>query len=1616
MGINPIEVAENVKKNYTSYLETFFPLSDPSFKESFRQALQDGEPLVKGPILEATPPYLKGASIAELMDEGVLSPLFKDLDNEREFPIHRKLFSHQEEALRKAILAHRNIIVATGTGSGKTEAFLIPILDHLLRQRERGELTPGVRALILYPMNALANDQMKRLRRLLRGIPYVTFGRYIGETPYEDEQAEEYFKSVFPGEPRLENELLSRRAMQASPPHILLTNYAMLEYLLLRPDDHVFFDRQHYDTWRFIVLDEAHIYNGAKGTEIGFLLRRLRERVVGGERSRLLCIATSATMARGKEDYPLVAEFATALFDESFEWEDDDPSRQDIISASPSPLGEPSEGIVSPPPTFYSDLRDALGKGGGEFERFLMTIAVPADLRSELEEAKERVYSDDLEKKTALLDALLRRDARVAKLKAALLEQPLYLDQAASLIFPDLPPEEKDDALVSLVDLAIRCTGEERLLPARYHLFVRAVEGPFVQFLPQKKVHLTRRFQVEEPQGIFPAFEAASCINCGGLFLVGRIDDENGARYLKEAPAYDTDPQATVESYFFIASTESSTVIDEDEVVHEGTETPEEVENLLFLCPRCGVVSAEGEISFRCDCDAQTQYIKLIPVGKGRNARKYCPSCSAPATAVHRFLTSQDAACGVLATALYQSLPEKMIIEYMGAEELEDEWTSAAHTVSECRGGRQLLVFSDSRQDAAFFATFLQESYYRLLRRRLMVEVLERSSENMSSEFWKLTDMANEVRKLAERYELFDPTMSSQEKREEALKWVMLEFLRLERRHCLEELGLMFFDLNLPGDLILPRPLLRDWGLSEDEVNTLLAILLDSARTGGAIEFPETVNPEDDMFRPRNREYYLVKRAGERRPQVLGWIPSESRYTNRRLDFLRRLASEVDDSLDCLSTLDGIWRYLTAENQSFMRSGKLVRKSPKGMGDVFQISHTFWSPKPGMGRCGEGWYRCDGCGRVTHLNLRDICPLTLGCSGRLRPSEPWIEMSDNHYYRLYTRLEPMPMRVEEHTAQLKSRRAGELQQHFIKGLVNVLSCSTTFELGVDVGELEAVLLRNVPPAPSNYLQRAGRAGRRTESTAIALTYAQRRSHDLNYFKDPLKLVQGRIKPPVFYMENEKIARRHVHAMVLSMYFREHPERFRQVQDFFFASEEPVCKEIDRYISTNLEQITEAIRKVVPEQSHASLGINSGSWKEHLIGEDGCLTLAWEEIRDEISTLDRIYEEKTRKQEYADNILRLKKTLLERYLIQHLSTRGVIPKYGFPVDVVELQILGSSQAADNVELSRDLRIAIAEYAPGSEVIAGGRTWKSYGLKRIATREWETFDYAICNECGMYQRRRSEEQADLGTCEGCGSALAGPGSGRSTRGSFIDPIFGFVTSQRWEPSKPGLNRPRKLHTTRAHFYSQDRLDTDSEALEIRPGTIKIRGTIKNNGRLAVINPAPFLVCHTCGFAVPMPARRKEHANAYGVKCGGTLEARRLGHEFLTDIAAIEVDGLKREERYWLSMLYALLEGVATAIGISRDDIDGCLYPYKGSSLNPALIIFDNVPGGAGHVRRLLSSESVFLDALTEARRRVAECECHPYASCYECLRNYQNQYYHKDLSRGAALKMFDDLGIS
>jgi ATP-dependent helicase YprA (DUF1998 family) len=1535
-----IATAEHLSLTYRRYLRSLLPVRDPKLARALRDAIVGSPLLTKGPVLEATPPYATGASLRGLIADGVLPGGFARLAGSA-LPLDRPLYAHQEQAIRKAA-AGRNLVVATGTGSGKTESFLLPILSALVAERDAGTLGPGVRALVLYPMNALANDQVRRLRQVLAGTPDITFGRYTGETPERPVEGASIFEALNPGEARLPNELLSRAEMRDTPPHVLLTNYAMLEYLLLRPADVDLFEGPQGGHWRFVVLDEAHVYDGAKAEEVGMLLRRLKHRVFqqGEPGGCLQAIATSATVG----DSPAaVMEFAGKLFDAPFEWHPGDPARQDLVQATRVAVRD-------------GPIRDAPGLG-------------PEDA------------------------------AGLGRVRVLLAGGPLpFTDLAASAAV-------SGPRLAELVALgaATRDASGAPVLSARYHLFARATEGAFTCLTDGPAggaasgphVALARREIC--PDCSAAVFEFGCCKRCGAVHLTGVIERDAGGEYFTSRVA-----RGDRRSWLLLGGRQealnTAQAVDEDDAAfEEAAEQDAKDTRDAVLCGKCGALhthAATGAAAAPCGCSAaHLRAVRRLPVRSG--TPRGCVSCGARGAGMIRLLESgNEASAAVLATALYQALPAA------------DEFAGRPG------GGRKLLAFSDSRQAAAFFAPYLESSHALVQQRRLILDGLARATASDPS--CSVDDLIESVAAAAGAVGAFGRRESRQARRREAARWVLRELIALDERQSLEGLGLLRVALDVDPAWRAPAPLLA-LGLTVGECWLLLSELARTLRLQGALSMPEEVDPADEMFDPRRGPIYVRVDGAEARLKVLSWLPT--RGVNRRLDYVRRvLAALGSEDAEPRETLAGCWRALTASGDGWLAGSALPR-----IGQAYQVDHTWLTLAPG-GRSGPGGggelYQCDVCRRRAAASLRGICP-TLRCDGRLLPVTAATDNDDEHYRVLYQRTAPVSLTAREHTAQWTGLEAAGIQQRFLAGEVNVLSCSTTFELGVDVGALNAVLLRNMPPTTASYIQRAGRAGRRAGSPALVLTYAQRRSHDLSRYASPETMLTGQVRAPYVPLGNPRIDRRHAHSVALAAFFRDAKEHagqeWKTAGDFFLgggpdaAASRPGASPsqlVRGFLTPVPDDVDAALRAVLPKSAQEQIGLDSGAWVDEL---DALLSAVRAELAQDVALFEERRKDafESRRSDLAARFERSINTITRRSLIGFLANRNILPKYGFPVDTVELRTAHcDSQVGARLELTRDLSVAIHEYAPGAELVAGGVLWRSAGIYRLPGRELITRSYTVCRGCQHYREGGDGLEP---ACTACGR----PADGLVRE--YCVPEFGFVADPR--TTKPGTAPPQRCWNGAVHVVS-----LGAELAETRwrsPDGAMAWCHSGTRGRLVSLSEGPggagFLICDWCGWGGPNHGRApKSHVSPLrGKPCTGPLRWRSLAHTYETDIVRVQLDapgldGTGAERARWHSLLYALLEGCAEGLEISRGDIDGVV--HAGVDGRNGLVLFDTVPGGAGSAARIAASLDV---AAESALRRVSACDCGRETSCYGCLRTPGNERYHEDLSRGAALAILQAL---
>ena len=1084
----------------------------------------------------------------------------------------------------------------------------------------------------------------------------------------------EAFAKNYPSELDLDNELKSRQVMQASPPHILLTNYAMLEYLLLRPADSSLFDGDTGRFWRFIVLDETHVYSGANATEIAMLLRRLQDRVTGGKPHMLKAIATSATLGGGPQDFPAVVSFASDLFNLAFEWIQDNPARQDVIEATRVPVSELGEAWGTGSPTLYrqlatwaDDWRTAADAERTRLTTPILSLAslppVPAPV---LQQAQKEAKQQPELALPILLFYLLRGDRQLQRLRARLEQRPTDLAALAKELF-----DEDEESIVHLVSAAIlaRVRAEDApLLPARYHVFARALEGAFVCLntsaherpgqVPVPRLFLKRhRFC---PHCSSRVFELANCTRCGASYLIGDMTpgdklEEDGTvpkladqNYLVQNSAL-YDEVAKNIAYFVVEPQTSEW--DEDEALVSGAESDEMLlaSNLetMKLCVHCGAVYGANERK-RCKCEGALISIYRVETHRAKTLRR-CVRCSTHSSSgvIYRFLTGQDAPVSVLADALYQHVPQSR-------NEKEQDKPGA---------GRKMLNFTDSRQNAAFFAAYLDRVHQRNLRRRLIMLTLEDALRH-GDNCLRLQDVLPRLVKRAEMAGLYSETEGRDERERIAAVWLMQEFSPLDRRISLEGVGLVHFRPVEPTQWEPPAFLqAAPWSMNRADVLSLIELLLNTLRWQSAHTYLLSGRVDllkDESFAPRQKAFYVRATGGVTKKDygILSWMPQG--FSNARLELVQkwlinpRGMDDQEAKEQARQMLPELWTYLTDSASPWHHH--LVAETVGRDGVLLRLDHRMWELEVTRSNPEASWHVCDRCQNLSHVNLDSICPV-YGCGGRLQTIRPGLDvLQDNLYRDIYSHGNAIPMRTEEHTAQWVPTKAAAIQNQFIQGDVNVLSCSTTFELGVDVGDLQAVVLRNVPPTTANYVQRAGRAGRRTDSAAFVLTFAQRRSHDLTYYEQPEKMVAGQVRPPIVVLANDRIIRRHLHSVVMAAFFRWAKDTsgitYANVGEFFVPEDRPIGHDLlAQYLEHRPAALGDALDRVMPPDVHLrnELGLADWQWVRQLMNADqrGVLDLAVAEVTGEIDTFAELSaKQRKRKSTSWPNSIRGCKTRFE----------------------------------------------------------------------------------------------------------------------------------------------------------------------------------------------------------------------------------------------------------------------------------------------------------------------------------------------------------------------------------
>ena len=1704
MLFTPSQAVEHLKESVASYLESQYRISHPLVFEERGALLRQRGVIAQDPFIEATPAFASARFLRELEDSHP-SAIPRGLSElmEHGIPMSRfPLYTHQEEALLSSFGPSPNLLVASGTGSGKTEAFVLPILARILREaytwdapsgpgapgyfdateshwhhsRRHETRQAGVRAIILYPMNALVNDQMSRLRRVLalNGSPEwqrrrlngnaVSFGMYTSLTPptrgpdnsSRRQQFDQYIENLEeewntltaelretgswprPGGP----EMLCRWDMQAAPPDILVTNYSMLEYMLIRPIESPMFEATRQwlagaeERSLTLVLDEAHTYTGAKGTEVAHLVRRLKERLgLGPGSSKFRAIATSASIPAASGAEADLAKFTSDLFgepEESFT----------IIQA----------GIADEKPAE----RSAVHKRLFAFKEFHQTFDINDPLPGirRLARNLELQEPEPNENPQVSLYRLLENNEDVRWIRARTARNATRLSDVAEECWPGHPePNDREEATAGILAAgsfarAAPLNDTPPILSMRVHALFRGIPGLWACLNPQCP-EVEGSFRGDRPLGKLYAdprpwcsdrcgsrvLEVYTCRKCGLLFTGGVPDRSSG-------------------SLWPWADDFSGAKREEAEVQIFGVERVDERHPFKFRSVKSTLICGSRDPGAR-------EAFTVEPAtdrGNGSSPVPFpdqCPRCqnyrarNGEREIIEPLKTRGPRAFSVLIEDTLRVQPE---VAGQGAN-----------------FNRKALVFSDSRQEAAQLAGDLR-TYQRLdLFRQLIYRVLhtcrncngagsltreepyiighdpqvtettcadcDGTGQAAKPTPYPYEDLRRAVIELQIERDI-DPTGGQltdvfrkfNEGYGEVYREAVTAFDVAARREIsqddfgLEPLGLATWNVTFQEKTGQFEP------LSEEETQSLIRIVARILATENILLAPEPAAPwewpPDDRVKEyeKNRLVPGRRREDQNIPYNLDPYRKLGRYMGALSRKLKR-DGRIEDAKKWLDELYWpLWNALTHFKVLTGAGGRHVRdQRPQGI----RVNRFELHP------VGSNVFRCRACRYVMGECLLGVC---YRCGQEAENVDPdsirnYFRHSATYAAPDSTLPDPYPVQAAEHTAAVGRQEARNIERWF-QGLyrvseepddhrINVLSVTTTMEMGIDIGSLLTTGMRNIAPTVANYQQRAGRAGRRGSALATVVTYALDRNHDQYYFHRPKEIISDPPRAPVLHLSNETIARRHVRSQTLGAFFRlrNQAARYAGLFESWGTPDQFLDTggrdSLQRYISENMVSISEQARSIV---DHALQTLVDG-WLEHLPVE---------------------VEEAARASQDGDELL------------PALVAAGLLPKYAFPVDVVKLSIPRDEEDEDPFEsqdyqsgISRDLRIALTEYAPGAEVIRGKfpRTF-IYRVAGLYDPSDPLPDYRpreTLNECRRCHAVTVTSSSD-GPQEHCSECddkrlLSIPFV--RPRGFTVDaaqPEAGREEYRAGGRERAGFNSPTQL------LVGGDTLTSGQPNLSFAPRLFSATRT----GNLFMRNSGPdnrnpgFLICHDCGRHLQSdervrhtypadipPHTRPSRGPRAGTPCKNTGPFRNriaLGHRFRSEVILLaaylppEMDAPFTEpagRAVWQSFSTLMGEAAARVLQINPDEIQAGVRPMRdpaGRILGEAFI-FDDVPGGAGYARAIYDHLGEISQLALDLARTCHNPECD--SACYHCLLGYRNQSVHNLLDRQLARSLLEYL---
>lgn len=1676
---NPVVLVDTLNDTIKRYITTTLPVSRqyPKLQQAFRE-LVNKQALVKGPFVEGLPDFEKGCSLEELLKsrEGFLH------DGLAALPSHvlkRPLHLHQEKALTEACKNNKSLIVATGTGSGKTECFLYPIANALLNDQEPDK--PGVRVLMIYPMNSLANDQLFYRIAPLFGRYLkehrITFGRYTSQVKansdreQEERQLAENQKLMEAMGIKRHNQipkhwLLTREEMIANPPKILITNYAMLEHLLLLPRNAPLFEQNALHT---IVLDEIHTYAGAQATEVAFLIRKLKNHL--GFDGKLQVFGTSASLSSGDGADSDLIKFGSDLFGESID---------KVIRGKRIP----HYSLMQQTDTFTLDPQQWL------IIKAIFNENISPDIKSYewnniVKENGLSTAIPELDRNMEFPQALEQVFCRNEEIRsvAEILDKGLDNEKIGIITFQDLSnsvfdkyknctEQEKYEALSAVLHLGMQARKNADsfpLLPSRYHIVTNSIEGACVRLstgntqVADKEgvdnsvnregwsdIKLHRNFTTED--GV-PYYPLMVCRRCGQPYIEGFTDNSTLHNTLKEAGLSN---RLTRKVYWLGENNQNATQDeiddesdDESEVLTQEVSTsrntkspkkskkPAEIKNDLFINPDNGqIVSDHSSMDNRIHLQGINTHKDEVEKKDYVRTCKACGSRASGAMAeiVTTMQTGNEAMGAVISQKVLEFLPEEYDIDEPKPMQ-----------------GRTLLAFSDNRQNAAYFAPYFERTSGEIALRTAIFQVIKDSDDALNFD-----DLSHDILKYWRKFGepvLFNGSGNIIEGKnrqtEQIIGLTASEFCTPGgRRISLEGLGLVkiTYDTRRLKRLVEEiKPILPE--NYKNEADSIVHIFLETVRREKAITNLSDVDMSDPFIWGelyKDVRGFNLSNISKNRNKA--WIPPEGKEIhNRRTWYLvEQLNLSWDDARLFLAQF---WEILL--NHKFLVK---VHNNPGYGLDSKLIRFVNGLKQP--------FFYCEKCGLPQFDTVNQQC-IAYRCNGKVAAFSKEIrerQNIENHYINNICNGGALSVRAREHTAALSTELRQEIEQGFSERKINLLSCTTTMEMGVDLGELEAVICLNIPPGISNYQQRTGRAGRRAQAAPFCVTIAKNSQYDQAVFREFHNYLAQSPPVPRVHLENAKLFQRHQNSILLSGFLK------HKILNLNINA--PSLKELfgTSFGQTEYEQFIDEVRywldsddgkkyilkaeglgmRLKPSALQNSIALKEDGLKYKFVDTLSVLASTimerWTIYSDkEKEYVDKIKEQSDNKEstKNAANQVRrwanLKEKFLNQFLVTQLSSHGMIPTYSFPVNSLTLDVTreyGKSNHFDDsdISLTRDATMGISEYSPGSQVVANGRIWTSQGLAYYPRDFMPTRWYVVCPECNHVETK--EDRTDLSdSCSFCGNQKTG------FKRSFIVPK-GFVTAYKDREGKdPSMHRIRRQYADEARLISPAQEFIKSDIRIISKALLRSHSNNSDEeiGTLFVVNRGPhgmgYYRCLLCNYMEPAYKREtkvvKHDDLLTGLECRNDKNALHpidLSHIFNTDVCIFNINcpiplpktlsDIDEQQRYINSFSRTLSEAFRFAAANAMNlQVDVIRSAFKIKDLRLTIIIYDSVPGGAGYSVRLY--KEILVESLLRSALKRLECPDKCSSACRSCLCDYSNQMLWDSFDRKPVLEWLNQV---